>query len=359
MLRDEVEHLLDDEQASKVSSNTNDVRAIQIGGTVDPRRYIYLERDFDISIKQRLLDGGLIVIGGARQTGKSSLAVNTLLWGHSMKRLTIIVDLTAIGGDSFAEWVYYLFAALTRRSLVSKINTKFERPDFETFEKSPIDLIINFAQTLPEGTIVALDEIDSIYRLSYRDLIEELIFELLPRYSKNNHVTWLICGMTTGLQTSWFGHRGEDYKVNLSNFGKIETMLFLEKVGLSFSDHDRNKIYDFSGGQPFILAIIAKRLSDGEQLESIVNLVDKSDHKFIMHIESLTRLINQSPKLSNNLRSFVKGKNLSEIESLELLFLGILKKQQDRLIFSSQLYEHAFIKQYSNRKLSWFTRRKV
>ena len=74
-------------------SDVNDKRRLQVGGTLNPQRHVYIERPSDTELLQRLRNGTFCTVVASRQMGKSSLLVRTATMLRAEGALVAIVDM--------------------------------------------------------------------------------------------------------------------------------------------------------------------------------------------------------------------------------------------------------------------------
>jgi hypothetical protein len=146
---------------------------LQAGGTLNPRRHVYIERPEDAQALRLLSGGEYVNVLSSRQMGKSSLMVRAMRALRARHVSTAIVDLAAdIGAPPEAESFY--------RSLLQCIalDLKLDIPLDQWWTNRSSDTVnrrfIDFLRTVVleqiDGPIVIfLDEIDSTLRLAYTD----------------------------------------------------------------------------------------------------------------------------------------------------------------------------------------------
>ena len=62
-----------------IDPETAGARQLQVGGTLNPRRHVYIERPEDEELLRLLLEGEYCNVLASRQMGKSSLMARTAL----------------------------------------------------------------------------------------------------------------------------------------------------------------------------------------------------------------------------------------------------------------------------------------
>lgn len=143
---------------------------LRVGGTLDPRLDVYVDRPQDDKVIQLLLAGEYVAILTSRQMGKSSLVNKASRILAAQGWLTAIVDLTVLGSSSEGTTYYKELMQELARKLPLDIPIT---PDGIGSTGSPRDLIA-FIERLSEsaGTsriAIFLDEIDSTLKLPYTD----------------------------------------------------------------------------------------------------------------------------------------------------------------------------------------------
>ena len=86
----------------------NDILILQAGGTLNPRRHVYIERPADDRLFALLRKGRYVNVLSSRQMGKSSLMVRTAHRLGAEGVRVIVVDLAAEIGVAESADAYYL-----------------------------------------------------------------------------------------------------------------------------------------------------------------------------------------------------------------------------------------------------------
>ncbi len=146
---------------------------LQAGGTLNPRRHVYVRRPQDQRLLELLLAGEYVNILTSRQMGKSSLMVRTAAELQARGVRTVIIDLASSLGGSLGAEAYYLgLIGQIARSLGLPLDLGAwwgEHAD-ETFNQR---LLRFFREPVAAGIagpiVLFLDEIDSTLKLSFTD----------------------------------------------------------------------------------------------------------------------------------------------------------------------------------------------
>jgi Leucine-rich repeat (LRR) protein len=146
---------------------------LQAGGTLNPRRHVYIERPEDAEALRLLIAGEYVNILSSRQMGKSSLMVRIVRELRARGVRIATVDLAAeMGSPADADTFYLsLLRCITRELDVEvALNDWWEKRSSDSVNRRFIDFFhtVILAQILGP-VVVCLDEIDSTLRLSYTD----------------------------------------------------------------------------------------------------------------------------------------------------------------------------------------------
>ncbi|MGI9291733.1 MAG: AAA-like domain-containing protein, partial [Gammaproteobacteria bacterium] len=99
-------------------SNSRDSKFYVVGGTVQPGRDCYLQRNADAELIRRVDEGEFCHVLGQRQTGKTSLAASAVVKLWSMGKQVSLVDLTQASEEDPSEnagrWYYSIAYRIVR-----------------------------------------------------------------------------------------------------------------------------------------------------------------------------------------------------------------------------------------------------
>lgn len=146
---------------------------LQAGGTLNPRRHLYVERPDDATLLRLLSEGQYVNVLTSRQMGKSSLMVQT---AEALIRRGVrcaIVDLAAQLGTPEDPTTYFLgLLSKVTRDLKIEVDLQAwwaERPE-ETMNQRLMRFFREVVLEQVQGPVVCfLDEIDSTLKLTWTD----------------------------------------------------------------------------------------------------------------------------------------------------------------------------------------------
>jgi len=146
---------------------------LQAGGTLNPRRHIYIRRPQDGELLSLLLAGEYVNVLTSRQMGKSSLMMRTAFELQARGVRFVSIDLAAaLGGSRDAESYYLGLIGQIARLLELSLEAGdwWQEHAEETFNQR---LLSFFRESVAEGVegpvVIFLDEIDSTLKLAFTD----------------------------------------------------------------------------------------------------------------------------------------------------------------------------------------------
>jgi hypothetical protein len=146
---------------------------LQVGGTLNPRRHVYIERPEDAQVLDLLRHGEYVNILSARQMGKSSLMARTMTLLSDEGVHTASVDLSSQVGAPPDPQTFYLTLL---KSIAAELELNVDVEDWWSNRPSEtvnprIQAFFRFAvlDRLAGRVVIFLDEIDSTLRLGYAD----------------------------------------------------------------------------------------------------------------------------------------------------------------------------------------------
>ncbi len=304
-----------------------------VGGTIPPQRGIYVLRQADRFIDTFLgNDYGSLSISGPRQTGKSSLLVKAAMPHRINGRPMAFVDLTMIGIEtSFEQFVYALAQGIAR-----ELEGELHR---DRFTKHPITAFFDFVSSLPNRAVIIIDEIDLIFAHKDSELLADLFTELQAACAMSS--SRCIC-ITSGVLIPHCNPvhllLDSSQRIQLAHFNSLESRWYFERVGMQLSDKDFHEILDFTGGQPYLLAIAAHMICGGMTPTVLFRESTEIDGPFSYHRGWISSVFQESPVIHSEFRRFLKGRLIDETATKALLELGVLKQSHGSVRLAGSFY---------------------
>ena len=263
---------------------------LQVGGTLNPRRHVYIERPEDAQVRDLLLRSEYVNVLSARQMGKSSLMVRIMgiLQAHNVRPTT--VDLAAeVGAPATPDAFYQTLLAQIADGLSLDLDVAVwwrERPNdtvnarILTFFRAEV-----LERIMLSPVVIFLDEIDSTLRLLlYRRSLHDH-----PRYVYNQRataeiyqrLTFCLLGVATPNELIK-DRRTTPYNVGttieLRDFDTSRDDLTSLTVHLDRDPHRARqllrRILHWTGGQPYLTARLCSSLIGAAGEGDIDRLVD-------------------------------------------------------------------------------------
>lgn len=179
-------------------------RQLQVGGTLNPRRHLYIERPEDEELLQLLLAGEFCNVLASRQMGKSSLMARTALRLAERGVRFVAIDVAGeLGGAVDPESWYLGLLDKVVRDL--KLLVAVEPWWRAISAATPNQRLLRFfreevAERTDASVVVLLDEIDSTLKLPFTDdLFTALrtIYNERPLVETYNKLTFCLLGVAT------------------------------------------------------------------------------------------------------------------------------------------------------------------
>lgn len=351
--------------------NTANQPRLQAGGTLNPRRHIYIRRPHDDRLLGLLLEGQYVNVLTSRQMGKSSLVMRTALELRERGVRFVIIDLaSALGGRQDAESYYLGLIGQIGRSLDLPLDVGAwwrERPD-ETFNQR---LLRFFREPVAEGVdgpvVIFLDEIDSTLSLDFTDdlftAMRGMYNErtLVPAYER---ISFSLLGVATpnelvkDRRTTAYnvGHTLEldDFDRSLEDLTPIARALSDDS---ELGDRLLDRVLYWTGGHPYLTVKMCVDLKDtGASSEADVDRhVDETYGRLErvaadVHFQQILRFV--ANRLSDSLASLdlyariLKGERERDQTTLthaELKLSGLVKRDAEGLlVVRNRIYGRLF-----------------
>ncbi len=357
---------------------------LQVGGTLNPRKHLYIERTEDEHIFQLLFEGEYVNILSSRQMGKSSLVMR--LMGRlqngdqtTASIQTAYVDLAAKLGKITDHNAYYqglLKAIVDSFALEIDIASFWHKHQVET----PNQKLMRFFRVLVDEKlngpcVIFLDEIDSSLSLSFTDDLFTAIrgmYNERPIIDLYERITFCLIGVATPDELIK-GRRTTPYNVGhtieLRDFDQERDDLsaFSQAINpdLTTGQHMLQHVLGWTGGHPYLTAKLCAELhqhdvssvSDvDEYITEVFYSLDQVSND--THFQQILRFIDS--RLTDALATFnlytrlLDGKQEQDqtaFAHLELKLSGLAKRDDKGcLVIRNQIYRRLFNEKWAKDK---------
>ncbi len=308
------------------------------GGTVALDSPLYVVRDADQALFAALTrNESIVLIKGARQTGKSSLLARGLQTARQAGRIVYHIDCEQFSSEELEsrDDFYLRLLALLAEQADQKFAPKTDwKPhigangNMERFLRRRI-----LAQT--ETPILwALDGVDRLFKTNYYNEFFALLRGLHTRRATEPDVPWnrmtvLIAAATEAhlyirdLSQSPFNVGA---RISLDDFDDAQTADLRSRYGLQTRDEtERQCLRELLGGHPYLLARGLQEIRDRSiDAASFADLALRSDGPYRDHLEGILRLLSADDGLSADLRAVLNAHPCSEAGFFRLRSAGVV-----------------------------------
>ncbi len=344
---------------------------LQAGGTLNPRKHLYIERPDDEILLKLLSEGQYVNVLTSRQMGKSSLMVRTaeVLSKHGV--ICAIVDLAAELGTPEDAAAYFL-GLLNKIARDLKIKIDLKAWWTERVEETLNQRLMRFfrevvLKQVPGPVVCFLDEIDSTLKLPWTDDLFTALRgmhnerPLVPAYER---LTFCLIGV------AWPNELIKDRRTTPYNVGgTLELRDFelarddlspLISILGSVSEQGRpllERVLYWTGGHPYLtIRLCAALVEIGAETPADVDQRVRDSFRSVedvtgdVHFQQILRFVEirltDSVAALNLYERILNGAEEKDQQSLahaELKLSGLVKKVAGgRLRVRNRIYAHLF-----------------
>ncbi|MEP0885174.1 AAA-like domain-containing protein [Trichocoleus sp. ST-U3] len=357
-----------------LSEAPNPAYKYQIGGSLARDTPTYVVRQADEEFYQALKAGEFCYVLNSRQTGKSSLRVQTMRRLQADGIACGVIDVTSIGSHDITPSEWYLGVV---RRLMRSFGLKIKIIQWWNEREGllPTQRLVEFLETvlleeIPHKIVIFIDEIDSISQLSFKDDFFTLIRFCYNKRADNpqyQRLTFALLGVATPSDLI------QDKSRTPFNIGSaIELRGFqLQEVqplegGLQGKVDNPQKVLKeilaWTGGQPFLTQKLCKlvlsspfTIASGSEAELIEQLVrsgiidnwestDEPEHLRRIRDHLLGGGQRSSQMLLLYRQILEQGEVVADEspEQTELCLSGLVVRQDGKLRVFNRIYEAVF-----------------
>lgn len=354
---------------------------LQVGGTINPRRHVYIQRkEIEKELLQSLLEAEPCNILSSRQVGKSSLIVRTAQHLHSQGIRVAQVDIAGELGSvtlTSAESWYEGLLCLIAGDIDLELDTK---KWWESSTGTPNQKLLRFFRDAvfekdETPIVIFLDEIDGTFKLPFRDDLFTALRNLYnDRARTKNYEKMTIC--LVGVAT--ISELILDKRITPYNIGKqielrdfdynhddLRALVEYLQVDRPTGEDMLRAILHWTGGHPYLTLYFCQEVNrrgfdSSDQIDSFINnrLVDRVSARMNNeHFQQIVRFFGE--RISDQIKAFriyraiLKRSSVRDKETtthLQLKRSGlVLRNTRGRLVIRNRIYRHVFDDDWARR----------
>jgi Leucine-rich repeat (LRR) protein len=344
---------------------------LQVGGTLNPRQHLYVERSEDKTFLRLLLGREYVNVLTSRQMGKSSLMMRTVHQLDQQGVRWVAIDLASeLGSPPDLDAYYIGLLSKVVRSLRLKLDLKawWGARDTDTINQRLLSFFREVVGTeVAEPVVIFLDEIDSTLKLPYTDDLFTAIrgmYNERPIVEAYRRITFCLLGVATPNELIK-NRRTTAYNVGttleLRDFDKdLDDLSPLEAALSPDAEQGRyllDRVLYWTGGQPYLTQkfcaeIVEKRIGDTEHVDGLVKRTfDTLDHASNdVHFQQILRFLkerlsDEAATIGLYARILRDGQvpDRATLPHAELKLSGLVKRDRNgKLLVRNPIYERLF-----------------
>ncbi|MBW4620837.1 MAG: AAA-like domain-containing protein [Cyanosarcina radialis HA8281-LM2] len=264
----------------------------KVGGSLDFNHPTYVVRQADREFCEALKQGDFCYVLNSRQTGKSSLRVQTMYKLQAEGIACAEIDLTGIGSDKVTpeQWYGGIIQDLTSSFDLSVDRRRWwrDRDDLSAVHRFSLFIEQVLLAEVKEPIAILIDEIDTMLRFSFKDDFFALIRACYNRRADKpeyNRLTFALLGVATPsdlIQDKTRTPFNIGRAIELTGFQLDEVTPLapgLEAIARQ-STAVLREVLNWTGGQPFLTQKLCKlivtnlaEIEEGREAEEVEKLV--------------------------------------------------------------------------------------
>jgi hypothetical protein len=346
-------------QQSKPQPHVDPANLIRPGGALDVDSRFYIRRAADEEVLREVARSrGLATVLGPRQTGKTSLILQTYVNVRRVEaRLrSVFVDFQALQDRDFKslDTIWCAIAVKMQEQLALD-----EWGDEKWVKKANFDR--NFSGFL-DGFVFAEDDapvllcLDEVDRVFSSPLKSDFFSSVRAFYNRSAYdqalkkMRWLL---STSSEPSFFiedlnqSPFNIGWRVNLNTFTTEETAEFAGRHGVAADAPVIGRIQEYTGGRPFLVHLFLYHMVlNPKNLEQFFDGQSAGGGIFLDHLNHYLKQFQKEPDLQKAMKRVMAGEGCDDLRMLDRLEAAGLARRDPalKLVCHCRLYRDFFSK---------------
>ncbi|MBV8858552.1 MAG: tetratricopeptide repeat protein [Acidobacteria bacterium] len=350
---------------------------IKTGGTLDPRRHVYVKRAEDAELLRLLLRREYCNVLTSRQMGKSSLMVQTVLKLREVGVKSVTIDMGGEMGTpaEARDWYIGLINKISRDlKLGLGIEEWWEGSGAGTHNQKLLEFFRErLVPSLKSPLVIFLDEIDSTLKLDYRDDLFTAIrtmYNERPVFNGYEDVTFCLLGVAVPnelIKDPLTTPYNIGQSISLRDFDLSRDDLSPLYAAVSESSEAGaeivSEVIGWTGGQPYLTVWLCKKFVEQGKTSpgDVKGLIDGAFGSYdtaqaAEHFQEIGRFLTKrasDPVATLNLYSDIwRGAEVpdeTKLSHVQLKLSGIVKRDHGgSLLVRNKIYRTLFTDQWVN-----------
>lgn len=317
----------------------NPARHIEpIGGAVLLDSPYYIERESDAMLMQAIkCQDSVILIKGARQTGKSSLLARGLQFARTEGMMVFEVDFELFTENDIKDretFYLRLIALLAEQSEQELVPNRDWKPHLGASGNLEGFLRRQILKLTSESILWAIDGVDRLFAVSHYNEFFALLRGIHTKHATEPHLGWN--RLTTVISSATEAHLyiqdlnqspfNVGTRISLQDFNDAECEdLYRRSSSPLSSAEEWAELRRLLGGHPYLLMrglfeIKSRKL----QIDTFLPFILRSDGPFRDHLERMLKFIAADSNLRESIIAVLRGDECSESSFYRLRSAGVL-----------------------------------
>jgi len=346
-------------QQSKPQPHVDPMSLIRPGGAMDVDSRFYIRRAADEEVLNEVARArGLVTVMGPRQTGKTSLILQTYVNVRRVEtRLRpVFVDFQALHNRDFKSldtiWCAIAVKMQEQLTLDGWGEEKWvKKANFDRNFCGFLDGFVFATDTTP--VLLCLDEVDRVFSSPLKSDFFSSVRAFYNRSAYDQALKKMRWLLSTSSEPSFFiedlnqSPFNIGLRVNLNTFTAEETAEFAGRHGVAADAPMLERIQEYTGGRPFLVHLFLYHMAlHPESLERFFDGQSAGGGIFLDHMNHYLKQFQKEPDLRSAMKKVMAGKGCDDVRMTDRLEAAGLARRDPalKLVCHCRLYKDYFSK---------------